>query len=133
MKLLVLSLISTAALALSGCSKPQIATQGSRGIEAKYSLGRLSATLPPEASVPATIAAADQTARARGYTVVSSYSTDERGNLVCRPPRSDSFPRVTIWANRVSAGTETTLELQPFGDQELCRSLLDGILQRLGL
>ncbi|MFO0831158.1 MAG: hypothetical protein U0637_04845 [Phycisphaerales bacterium] len=130
--LLSLALL-TAGLTLGACNKPQIASQGARGIQAKYSMGRLSATLPAEATVPAVIAAADQTARARGYTVVTNTATAEQGNLICRPPRSDSFPRVVIWANRSASGTDTTLAMEPFGDQDLCRSMLDGILQRLGL
>lgn len=133
MKLFCLAGLLAAGLVIGGCSKPHVAIQGTRGIEATYSLGTLSATLPHEATVPAVIAAADQTARARGYTVVSSAGTDERGRLVSRPPRSDSFPRVVIAAARTGTGTRVTLEMQPMGDQDLCRSMLDGILQRLGL
>ena len=108
--------------ALTACQKPKVATQGSSGVEATYSLGTLRATLPHEARVPAVIAAADEAARARGYTVVSSTATEEHGRLVCRPPRSDSFPRVVVDARRISTGTKTTLEMQPMGDQDVCRS-----------
>jgi hypothetical protein len=129
----VCAFVVVAALGVVGCAKPQVATQGSRGIEATYSLGTLKATLPMEATVPAVIAAADQSARARGYTVVTSTATDDRGRLVCRPPRSDSFPRVVVVAFRMSTGTKVTIEMQPMGDQDLCRSMLDAMLQQLGM
>jgi hypothetical protein len=89
--------------------------------------------LPPEVSVPSAIAASEQTVRSRGYSVVSSTATDDLGRLICRPPRSDSFPRVNIQSQRTGPGTALTIEVEPLGDQELSRSLLDAIMQRLGL
>jgi hypothetical protein len=107
--------------------------QGQSGIEAVYHRGVLNAVLPESARAPAVIAAAEQVARARGYSIVASGATDEESTIVIRPPQTSSVPTVQITARRVMQGTQVRVENMPWGDQDLSRSLLDGILQRLGL
>lgn len=124
--------ITVAAISLAGCRSRQ-AIQGEGGVVATYKLPTLSADLPDEARVPAVIAAAEQTVRARGYSVARSGATEERGELVCRPPRISDYPTIQVRATRVAVGTRVAVRCEPFGDEHLSRSLLDGILVRLGL
>ena len=112
-------------------SRPAI--QGDTAVVATYKFPTLSANLPDEARVPAVIAAAEQTVRARGYSVSRSGATEEQGVLVCRPPRTTDYPTIEVRATRVAVGTRVAVRCEPFGDEHLSRSLLDGILSRLGL
>jgi hypothetical protein len=118
-------------LTLQACS-PQVQTQG-KDVMATYSGMTLRSNLPTETRVPAVIAAAEQTLRGRGYTVVRSNATEETGEIVAYAPRYNNFPRIVITSNRGVSSTVVDLRVEPFGDQELCRSVLDGMLQRLGL
>jgi hypothetical protein len=93
----------------------------------------LRANLPTESRVPAVMAAAEQTLRNRGYTIVSSAATEEKGEIIAHPPSSDRFPRVVIESSRGVSSTIVDVSVEPFGDQDLCRSVLDGMLQKLGL
>jgi hypothetical protein len=93
----------------------------------------LRANLPTESRVPAVVAAAEQTLRNRGYTIVTSTATEEKGEIIAHPPNSDHFPRLVIEASRGVSSTIVDVSAEPFGDQDLCRSVLDGMLQRLGL
>jgi hypothetical protein len=121
-----------ASLVLSACSTPVARPHGERGITATYTRGTLHATLPEPARVPAAIAAAE-VLRARGYSIAESRSTEEVGEITARPPRTTDWPKLTILAERGPRGTNLSLFVTPFGDQELCRSVLDGMLRRLGL
>ncbi len=120
-------------LAFLGACSPVQRAQGSRGIVASFQRPTLSAQLPPEVRVPAVIAAADQVCRERGYSIVSNQSTEEAGRIVARPPRTGDFPTIAIAASIHGEGTRIEVEVQPFGDQDWSRSVLDGILQKLGL
>ncbi len=117
----------------SGCS-PQVKSQGAnQDITATYSGGTLRSNLPETARVPAIIAAADQTFRSRGYAVMSNSSTEDAGEIVAKAPRHDNYPRVQVRASRGASSTVVDIDVTPFGDQDLSRSVLDGILQALGL
>jgi hypothetical protein len=118
----------------AGCSSPQAKTQGTQqDITATYEGRTLRADLPGRARVPAVIAAADQTFRARGYAVQRSAATEDTGEIVANAPRHSSLPRVVVSASRGVETTGVRVMVEPFGDQELSRSVLDGVLQRLGL
>jgi hypothetical protein len=117
----------------AGCS-PQVKTQGTNEtITAAYQGRTLKADLPAKARVPAVIAAADQTFRARGYAVQRSAATEEEGEIVANAPRYNNLPRVVLSATRTATATSVKVTVEPFGDQELSRSVLDGVLQRLGM
>jgi hypothetical protein len=127
------ALIVGVASCLGACS-PQVKSQGQhKDVTATYSTGTLTSTLPDTARVPAIIAAADQTLRARGYAVQRSNATEEVGEIVANAPRYNNYPRVKLRALRQSGGTNVEVSVEPFGDQELSRSVLDGVLQKLGL
>lgn len=121
-------------LLLAACaSKPVPLPQGRSMILATYSAGELATTLPDAARVQAVIAAADQTFAARAYSIRSREATDEFGKIVALPPRSSGYPRVIVTAQRVASGTRVVVEHSPWGDEASCRSMLDGILERLAL
>lgn len=122
---------------LTACSA-QSKTQGSNQdtvatYHATYRGWTLSTNLPAEARVPAVVAAAEQTLRARGYTITTSDSTEEEGEVVAHPPRTNNLPRIVIASARGVSSTTVDMRVEPFGDQELCRSVLDGMLQRMGM
>jgi hypothetical protein len=119
-------------LLLVGCS-PQVKSQGKQDTVATYSNLTLRANLPTDARVPAVLSAAEQTLRARGYAIEASSSTEEKGEVIAHPPRTRDWPKITITASRGVSSTVVDLRVKPFGDQELCRSVLDGMLQRLGM
>jgi hypothetical protein len=121
------------ALLLAGCSGPQVREHGAHGVTASFSRRTLSSLLPEQVRVPAAIAAAEETFRARGYTIVSAESTEEVGRVEARPPRTTDWPSVTFAARRMPLGTQVHVTVYPWGDQDLSRSILDGTLQKLGL
>jgi hypothetical protein len=133
MKSRMLTVGSLVGLSLLAACSPQAKVQGNKDTVATYHRMTLRANLPDESRVPAVIAAADQTLRARGYTVVRSSATEEKGELVAHPPRTTNLPRIVIESERGVSSTIVDLRVDPFGDQDLCRSVLDGMLQRLGL
>lgn len=118
---------------LGGCTEASVRQQGARGVTATYQRATLISVLPEQVRVPSAIAAAESTFAARGYTVTDKRATEEAGHIRGIPPRTRDFPKVSIDAARVAAGTRVEIYASPFGDEELSRSLLDGILQRLGL
>lgn len=120
-------------LLVPACQKPVVRAQGEGGIAATYSRPTLSARLPAGTRVPAVIAAADDTMRARGYSVQATGATEEAGTVEARPPRTTDWPKVDVRASVVADTTLVEISVSPWGDQELSRSLLDGILRRLGL
>lgn len=125
--------VSMAALGLlTGCYS-SAKNHGKSSVTASYRLPTLSVTLPESARVPAIITAAEQTVRARGYSVESSAATEETGKLVVRPPRTGDYPKIVIESRVEHHATIVTLTVWPLGDEELARSVLDGTLQRLGL
>jgi hypothetical protein len=129
----IVAVLIAGVVGVAGCS-PQVKTQGTQqDITATYEGRTLRAELPGRARVPAVIAAADQTFRARGYAVQRTASTEDTGEIVANAPRHSSLPRVVVSASRGVDGTGVEVVVEPFGDQELSRSVLDGVLQRLGL
>jgi hypothetical protein len=121
-------------VALGACaSKTMPLPQGRSMVMATYSAGELVTTLPEAARVGAVIAAADQTFAARAYSVQRREVTEESGKIIALPPRSSGFPRVIVTAQRVANGTRVVVEHSPWGEEAVCRSTLDGILERLGL
>ena len=116
----------------AGC-QPAVRNQGQDGLLATYSMMTLTADLPERARVQAVIAAADAVVRSRGYGVEMVRATEEEGSLLAIPPKSAGSPRVWINAARVEGGTRVQIKPQPWGDEDVARSLLDGILARLGM
>lgn len=104
-----------------------------RGVSATYSYPTLSAVLPEGARVPSVLAAAEDTLRSRGYAIATSQTTEEAGKVIARPPRTSSYPTVTVRSERVEMGTRVMVSVSPIGDSDLSSSVLDGVLQRMGM
>lgn len=129
---IALVLLAAGSLGLSGC-RSYPAKQGQSGIVATYSGMTLTTELPDPARVPAVMAAAEETFRARGYAIKQSEVTADTGDLIAIPPRTRDYPRMIVRASNQGGGVRLTLTYQPFGDQEVCRTSLDAILKRLGM
>ncbi len=129
----VLTPIALATLTLAGACAPQPQYQGNSGLIATYKTRTLVADLPASASVPAVIAAAQDNFIGRGYSIPTSSTTDDVGMVVGIPPRVSDFPRVVVRATAQGKTTRVEIINEPFPDQSLARSILDGILEQLGL
>ncbi len=128
-------IVATAAIvsaAPCACEK-STRVHGQRDVEATYVGRTLTAELPDEARVPAVIAAAEQTFRARGYAIRDGAMSEEEGSVVGIPPNTTEYPRVEVTARRTSLGTQVDIRYLPLGEEQLSRSILDGILKRLGM
>lgn len=130
MNFLVATMAALCAGVLVGCHTQTI-QQGS--VMASYSGITLTADLPDPSRVPMVMAAAEETLRGRGYAIKRSDTTEEAGSLVAVPPRANDFPRMLVEVKRKATGTRITMSYRPLGDEEVCRSALDGILVKLGL
>jgi hypothetical protein len=122
-----------AAICTVGACRPKYQYQGERGIVGTYSGGTLSANLPEGIRVPTIVAAAESMFRDRGYTIVESSSTEDAGQVIARPPRFSTFPRMEMTVQVASVGTTVLFSYRPVGNQELSRASLDALLRRLGL
>ncbi len=116
----------------AGCKTTYSTHQlGEQRIVAKYSGRALFAEVPETVRVPAVIAAADEVARARGYTVLKKETTEENGIITVVPPARDSITQLVIHADRVDVGTAIRISYQPFPDRQLCESFFDAILAKV--
>jgi hypothetical protein len=116
----------------AGCKTTYSTHQlGDQRIVAKYSGRALFAEVPETVRVPAVIAAADEVARARGYTVLKKETTEEKGIITVVPPARDSITQLVIHAERVDVGTSIRVSFQPFPDRQLCESFFDAILAKV--
>lgn len=127
----VLASAVVSVIPLAACS-PQLSTHGRENLTAEYSLGNLTCELPDSVRVPAIMAAAEASLRARGYSISSKSTTDDHGRIYARAPREFAIEGVSIETSVTSAGHQVTIHVDPFGDQARSRVLLDDILARLG-
>lgn len=132
-RVLCVASVMAGGLMIGACSTPMPLPHGKTGVMATYEHPTLHCVLPAAARVPAVVAAAEATARARGYTVSESNSTEEIGVVVAKPPRTVTVPEMRIDVKRVFQGTKAEITYEPWGDSASSRVMLDGILQRLGL
>lgn len=129
----------TIALALLACvlttgCKTTTQFQGSTGeIEATYFGSDLNATLPGSTRVPAVTAAAEEALAARGQSVYRRDVTESSGTLYAQEPDAGALERTVVHVRTTREGTKITITFQPWGDDARSRSLLDDILQRLGM
>jgi hypothetical protein len=118
---------------LSGCRSYPAAHGRDRNIVATFKGFTLSADLPAPASVSSANAAAMEVFKARGYAIRESKVTADVGTIMAIPPRARDYPRVLCSITRAGESTRIELTNQPLADEEICRSVLDGILKRLGM
>ncbi|QOJ00566.1 MAG: hypothetical protein HRU70_08700 [Phycisphaeraceae bacterium] len=116
-----------------GC-QTQIRPQGQTGIEASFNGFELKADLPAGTAVEAVVSAAEAGFRDRGYSVDRATATEDRGEVVARPPSTRDFPLVRVTARRFDTHTRVVVKKEPFSNDEgLCRGVLERTLERLGL
>lgn len=125
--------IGAALLVFGGGCQRQYSVHGTGEdrIVASYSGTTLSADLPSSASIPAVLSAAEQVFRKRGYTIVETRSTEDKGMIAATPPGKSIFPRMLVRAVPTARGTTVALSYEPAGDMRLSQSVLDGIMERL--
>lgn len=139
--------MGAAIVLLASCGKPSVQGQGKDGaVTATYSRGTLEAELPcgrGGVSALAVRAAAEMELRRRGLVIIESTGTDQSMRVVASGSGSgggligdDKDVEVTVRADAEtgSAGNTTRVRVDSglFGDEGLSRSVLDGILGRLG-
>lgn len=120
------------ASALGGCNAEH-AYHGSGDILASYSVRTLKADLPPSIRVPGAIAAAGSALRSRGYAVVSSEATEDKGRVVATAPGATMGERTVVTVRQTDTGVRVSITAEPFGDESRSRLVLDAMLARLGL
>lgn len=128
--LAAIALLALIPLALAAC-QPTVAAQGrDRNVDAAYQFRTLSAKLDPTIQVLTVSAAAEQTLRARGYTVTRASATADTARVSAKRGGSSDTVVIESWLGDRFTGVSVTCE--PWGDQATSRALLDGVLNRLG-
>lgn len=130
---IALFFLAMCAAGLVSCNTAEVQTQGSRETEAAYSLRSLTSSLPEWVTPQAVAAAAEQTFRDRGYSVVSSDSTTDSAKVVAREPGKGPLKKHVVTASWNRAGSSVSVVSKPLGDQTRSRAILDGVLGRLGV
>lgn len=126
--------LTLAVLAAAGCTSS--ALHGRSQLQADYSVRTLSAMLPGEVTVAQAAAAAERALLQGGYSLTERTVTADGARLVGAAPARSGLgpdPRPVVAVRAVVGGTRTTITLEPFGDEEASRRILDEMLVRLGL
>ena len=127
-------LVGTLLAMLAACASSR-ATHGRTGVEATYFGRDLEAVLPADVTVPQAAAAAEATLLATGYVMAERTVVSGRARLVASAPDRSGLPldrTPVVVIKPVLNGTRTIVTVEPFGDEELSRRILDGMLARLG-
>jgi len=101
--------------------------------ESRYSGRTLTTRLPESVRVPAAMAALDDVLRDRGYTIIETSVTEDKGRVVARAPRYNSYPRIVIEANQTATSCVVEMRNEPFGDREQVERLMGALLGKLGV
>lgn len=121
-----------AAAVLGGC-QPKVSTHGrERDVRATYGLRTLTAELGPEVQVLTVQAAAEQALRRRGYIITRTTGTADRARVEAKSAGDGSFDKVVVESWVAPGATGVSVVREPWGDEEISRSILDGILNGLG-
>ena len=122
--------------ALVGCQsdKPDFTEHGSdRTVRASVSFRTLYATLPAHARVNAVMIAAERSFRERGYGVQRAVSTSDGGTIIAEPPDPSAVSKIKFKSYVYGSGTRVEITVEPWGDGDRARAILDDVLRRLGL
>jgi hypothetical protein len=119
-------------LAAAGCN-PTYRTHGTTNIVGRYTGVELMADLPGTISVSAALAAAEEQFRDQGYSILRSSATDQSGEVVALPPRTNDFPRATVKITAGDGVTKVSIWKSPINEEALCRGILTRICRKLGL
>lgn len=127
------SLAGTLALAsVAGCAG-QAGTHGRDDtVTAVHAMTTLSTELPDRLPIPAVVAAAESTLLDAGYTIRDSQLTEVKGRVEAIPPDRGIFEKVVVKSEVGRWGTRIKVRIDPLGDEPRARTILDGMLFRLG-
>lgn len=126
--------LTLAVLAAAGCTSS--ALHGRSQLQADYSVRELSTVLPAEVTVAQAAAAAERALLQGGFVLTERTVTADGARLVGAAPSRSGLgpdPRPMVALRPVAGGTRTTITLEPFGDEETSRRILDEMLLGLGL
>ena len=116
---------------LTACSRP-VYSYGER-VEANYSGRTLTVRLDESVRVPRVMAAIDEVLRDRGYSVVSTASTEDDGEVIARGPRVVTYPRLVVKTRQTSTACVVTMRNEPFGDKDQVEQMMRALLAKLGV
>ena len=85
--------------ALGACATTEVQTQGDSRTQASYTLPKLTASLPEWVTPRAVAAAAEQTLRDRGYSVLSSAATTDSVKVVAKAPGTGPLKKHVVRAS----------------------------------
>lgn len=121
-------------LVLPGCARPVASTAGAaKDVQVETYLGDVEAKVAGDVGVLTIRAAAEQTLRARGYTITESYGTAERARI--RASGAGEYSRrdrtqIDIWT--VPGASRLRIAAGSAGDETAAKAILDEVLTRLG-
>jgi hypothetical protein len=120
--------------AAAGC-QPSVSSHGQRrDVLAAYQFRTLEARLGPEVQVLTVKAAAEQALRSRGYVISDASGGNDRCRVVARLSGDGDWDRLVVesWVADRPPATMVSVTCEPWGDEALSRTVLDGVLNRLG-
>ena len=118
-------------LMVAGC-QTSVRSQGAQGNVGTYRMGTARVKLADPVRIPTAMAAANVVMRNKGFTVETSRVSDDEGRLVARQPGTANFDRVIVMVQQVPGALEIAITCEPFGEEEMSRSIMDAVLYRLG-
>jgi hypothetical protein len=127
--------VASCALFAGGCQQPaeRLGWHGQTPVLASYQGQTLVSALPSGARVPSAVAAADQALESSGYTVTARETTTHLGRVVARVPDRRLGRIVTIDIAGQGDGSVVEIRMDPGGNENASRDLLERMLTRLGL
>lgn len=122
--------------ALAGCAgdpQPVGALQDS-ALTATYSFGTLTTEVGGNrVRVRDVASAAEASFRRRGYTVRSASISDEKCRVAGSEVGSGNWQATIVSATPTSNGVRIEVHVEPFGDEDRSRDVMNDVLGRLGL
>jgi hypothetical protein len=121
---------------LGGCAtdpEPVGSLQGN-SLTATYAMGTLSTTVDKSTvGTREVAAAAENVLRRRGYTIRSASISDDLTRISGSAVGAGNWDATIVSASRTATGVRIEVHVEPFGDQDKSRAVLNDVLGRLGL
>ena len=121
---------------LAGCAgphEPLTSRHGSTGITSSYISGRLRAELPAGVDLPAAVCAVERSLESRGYDIRRAEVIETRGVVVSKPPGGGFVDEVVVRLHDEPQATSVQIDVRPFGDPLRSQSILESMVDKLGL
>jgi len=126
----------SAAAFMSGCqSDPEpVGMTGGTALTATYSLGTLTTDVVRGGiGVREVASAAEAVFRRRGYTLRTAKVTGDTARVTAQEPGEGEFRATVVTANQIDGGVRIEVHVEPFGDHERSRVMMNDLLGRLGM